>query len=55
VEHSNYWLTRSGDKRYIQWSNTILRDEDGAVTYVIGTGIDITDQQRLEKELDEWR
>jgi PAS domain S-box-containing protein len=55
VEHSNYWLTRSGDKRYIQWSNTILRDEEGAVTYVIGTGIDITGQRRLEKELDECR
>ncbi|KUG19330.1 MAG: PAS domain S-box protein [Methanomicrobiaceae archaeon] len=53
VEHSNCWLTRSGDKRFIQWSNTILRDEEGAVTYVIGTGIDITGQRRLEKKLDE--
>ena len=52
VEHSNYWGARNGERKYIQWSNTILRGEDGSVTYVIGTGIDRTGEQQLEKELD---
>jgi PAS domain S-box-containing protein len=55
LEHSNYWVTRTGERKYIKWSNTILRDEDGSVTYIIGTGIDYTGHLMLEKELDECR
>jgi len=44
----NHWLTRNGDKRLIAWSNTALLDEAGAVEYVIGTGIDITERRRAE-------
>jgi PAS domain S-box-containing protein len=42
LQHSNYWITKTGDRRYIQWSNTILQDEKGEVIYIIGTGIDRT-------------
>ncbi|MDP4858385.1 MAG: PAS domain S-box protein, partial [Desulfobacterales bacterium] len=42
-EHENYWLTKSGSRRLIRWSNTALAESDGLVEYVIGTGIDITD------------
>ncbi len=44
-----HWLTRGGDRRLIAWANTALTD-DGAVKYVISTGIDVTEQRRLEKE-----
>jgi len=40
LQHSNYWVTKNGERKYIQWSNTSLRDEKGEVIYVIGTGID---------------
>ena len=35
----------------ISWSNTVLTDADGKVTYIIGTGIDITRQRQAEEAL----
>jgi PAS domain S-box-containing protein len=52
---SNSWVTKGGEPRVISWSCTGLRDEKGAVTHVIGTGIDMTDHRRLEEELDRYR
>ncbi|MDF5721251.1 MAG: response regulator [Rhizonema sp. PD37] len=43
--YENYWLTKNGNKRLIAWSNNILQDDKGAVEYIVGTGIDITEQQ----------
>jgi PAS domain S-box-containing protein len=55
TDHSNhfenYWITRSGERRLIAWSNTALLDAHGAVEYIIGTGIDITERRRAENEL----
>jgi PAS domain S-box-containing protein len=48
--HENYWLTRSGGRLWIAWSNTCLTDGRGGVEYVIGTGIDMTERRRLEAE-----
>ena len=45
-----HWLTRDGDERLIQWSTTALTDPDGRVTYMVGTGIDVTDARQLEVE-----
>lgn len=50
-QHENYWLTRSGERRLIVWSNTVLLDESGHVEYVIGTGIDVTERRALEQQL----
>jgi len=49
--HVNYWLTRSGEKRLISWSNTALGDESGNLAYVIATGIDITEQRAAENQV----
>lgn len=48
----NYWVTKTGDRRLIAWSNTILCDDDGEVEYIIGTGEDITERRRAEIELE---
>jgi diguanylate cyclase (GGDEF)-like protein/PAS domain S-box-containing protein len=45
------WHTRNGDVRLISWSCTALTAPDGAVTHVVGTGIDVTDRSRLERRL----
>ena len=45
----NYWLTRSGERRLISWSNTALLGAEGRVDHVIGTGIDITERRQLER------
>src|SRR5262249_2097801 len=47
----NPWLTRAGEERLIAWRNTAVHDAHGGLRYVIGTGIDITDQRRLEDQL----
>ncbi len=49
--YENFWLTKSKGRRLIAWSNTALLDGAGAVTYVIATGIDITERQQAEEAL----
>lgn len=46
-----HWMLRDGSRRLIDWSNTVVSDASGAVTYIVGTGIDITEQRKLEHEL----
>ena len=48
LQHENHWLRRDGSRVLLAWKNTVLRDEAGQVQYVIGTGIDITEQRRAE-------
>ena len=48
---SNAWITKEGERRWIAWSNTVLRGADERVEYVIATGIDITGQKQLEEAL----
>ncbi|MCY1080248.1 PAS domain-containing sensor histidine kinase [Archangium lansingense] len=48
----NSWMARDGKRRRIAWSNTVLLGEDGEVEYVIGTGIDVTEQRQAEAERD---
>jgi PAS domain S-box-containing protein len=47
----NHWRAATGEDHLIAWSNTILRDAQGQVEYIVATGIDITDRRQLEKEL----
>ena len=49
--YENYWLTRNGDRRSISWSNTSLCDRDGAVEYIIGIGIDITERKLVQEAM----
>ncbi len=51
VKFRNGWKTREGSPRLIEWSSTVLTDEMGVVTHIIGTGIDITAFQSMEQEL----
>jgi signal transduction histidine kinase len=51
----NHWRHRDGSLRLIAWSNTCLLDEQGAVRYVIGTGIDITERSRAQEEVRQRR
>jgi diguanylate cyclase (GGDEF)-like protein/PAS domain S-box-containing protein len=45
-----HWRTRAGDLRLIAWSITALTGPDGEVTYMVGTGIDITDARRWAED-----
>ena len=47
----NSWTAKTGERKLISFSNTVLRDKDGNVAYVIGTGVDITARAQAEQEL----
>lgn len=49
--HENYWVTKTGERRLISWSNTALLDSEGEVAYIIAAGLDITQQRQTETEL----
>ena len=45
-----HWRTRDGELRLVAWSTAALIGPDGEVTYMVGTGIDVTDARRVEAE-----
>jgi two-component system cell cycle sensor histidine kinase/response regulator CckA len=46
--HENHWVARDGSKKLIAWSNTAILSRDGAVQFIVGTGIDITERRAFE-------
>ena len=50
-EHENYIRTRDAQQRLVAWTNNVLTDDNGIVEYVIGSGIDVTERRRLEREI----
>ena len=45
-----HWRARDGSLRLIAWSTTALTGPDGQVTYMVGTGIDVTEARRWAEE-----
>ncbi|MEW5801911.1 MAG: PAS domain S-box protein [bacterium] len=44
-------LTKTGEQRIIAWHNTVITDEHGEIMATLGSGEDITDRKRIEKEM----
>ncbi|MCS0580748.1 EAL domain-containing protein [Massilia pinisoli] len=51
VQQSGEWVARDGSVRQVIWSSTMLRRADGAVQYVVTTGMDVTELRRAEESL----
>ncbi len=51
-KYENYWLGKDGSRHLISWSNTALFNAQGAVEFIIATGIDITEQRSLWNKLE---
>lgn len=49
LQYQNHWLTRDGQRRLINWSNTHLYNPDGSVKFIIATGVDVTEASLREK------
>jgi PAS domain S-box-containing protein len=53
------WHTRTGAVRWLGWSTTFLRAEDGSIRFVIATGIDVTERRAAQRALvrreEHWR
>jgi two-component system cell cycle sensor histidine kinase/response regulator CckA len=52
-EYENDWIAKDGRRRLVVWSNTSLLGDDGSVEYVIATGLDITEHNRLEEQVQQ--
>lgn len=51
----NFWKTKTGGVRLIEWSNRMLRNTRGELAYVLATGVDITEARARERALDDSR
>ena len=49
--YQSCWLTRHGEPRLIAWTSTLLPANGDTSSYVITTGIDVTERKHLEKAL----
>ena len=49
--YQNSVLTLGGGERLIAWHNAVLRDAEGRVTAILGSGDDVTERVRVQKEL----
>jgi PAS domain S-box-containing protein len=47
----NVIVTKSGDERTLIWKESVLRDTNGRITGILGSGKDITDRIRAEEAL----
>lgn len=50
LRHENYWQKKDGGKRFIAWSNTAMPGKDGEAEYILGAGVDITEQKEQNEE-----
>lgn len=50
---TNYWKTKSGDQRLLQWSNKALRRSDGTVSAILATAQDRTEISVAEQSLSD--
>ncbi len=50
-QYENHWLSRNGEKKLLSWYNTSIVGDDGAVCYIVSTGIDITGLRHTQQEL----
>ncbi len=51
--NDSHWHTKDGRRRYISWSNSVIRDGAGTPRYYVSTGIDRTEQRQSEDALRE--
>jgi PAS domain S-box-containing protein len=52
-EYQSYWRTKSGERRWIAWSNTARLDKHGDVEIIIATGVDLTATKQTDDALRE--
>ncbi len=50
-EFENHWVARNGTLHLITWANTAITGPDGTIEFVIGTGLDVTDNRLAQEAL----
>jgi diguanylate cyclase (GGDEF)-like protein/PAS domain S-box-containing protein len=47
----NNILTKNGEEKTIIWHNTVLKDEDGNITEILSSGMNITERKEVEEKI----
>ncbi len=50
-DHEDTWVTKGGARRLVQWTDTVLRNGEGDIRYIIATGIDVTERRKDQEDL----
>ncbi|MGB7933744.1 MAG: chemotaxis protein CheB [Gammaproteobacteria bacterium] len=50
VDSENHWLTRDGARQLLSWRNTVIKDAAGRIQFIVGSGLDVTEQRAAENE-----
>lgn len=53
ADYEVWWQCRDGGRRRISWRVSTIQGQDGRMQYMIGTGWDVTEERRMERELRE--
>ncbi|HEY9164030.1 MAG TPA: PAS domain S-box protein, partial [Magnetovibrio sp.] len=51
MRFENEVLAKSGERIYVRWNDTLVRDDHGKVVGVLSSGIDLTAQKRAQEAL----
>lgn len=51
--HENEIIKHNGEKRMIEWRNTVLRDANGNINGMLSAGVDVTDIRQMMQALQE--
>lgn len=49
-QYDNAVLTKQGSLKHIRWHNSILKDDQGKISGLLSSGVDITEQRETEKD-----
>ncbi len=49
--HEGVWQTRTGERRFLTWTETPIVASDGSIEAVVRTGVDVTERRRAERRL----
>lgn len=49
----NTWISKSGEERMFEWSNTLVKKKDGSMDYLFTIGIDISKQYEYSQKIKE--
>lgn len=47
----NAWRSKSGEVRHFDWSNGLIRDDNGEMQYLVTIGTDITKEKEIQEKL----
>lgn len=45
----NAWISANNEERIFDWSNTLVKKEDGSMDFIVSIGMDVTEKEAIQK------